>query len=100
MSKRGILQTSLLFIYFSGLSISQTCTTAHFPKTLGGSKGDTYIRSIAFHELTDSLAAVGKVEDIDIRSPNPYPNIQTGLIALFKGPLLTLAWGKTENDYR
>ena len=71
VSKRGILHTSILFIFFSGLSISQTCTTAQFPKTMGGSKGDTFIRSIAFHELTDSLAAVGTVFDIDIRVPNP-----------------------------
>ena len=38
--------------------------------------------------------------DIDIRALNPYGTDKNGLIALFKGSLLTLAWGKTLADYK
>jgi hypothetical protein len=100
MWKRVFIHTSLLYLSFFGLSSSQTCTTAQFPKTLGGSFANTVMRSIAFHELTDSLAAVGYVEDIGIRGTNTYVGAYTGLIALYKGPFLTLAWGKTQLDFK
>ena len=98
MLRRAILHTLLISISIFGLSSSQTCTTAQFPKILGGRIATTVMRSIAYHELTDSLAAVGHVEDIGIRGANTYTGAYTGLIALFNGPLLTLVWGKTPKD--
>ena len=100
MWTRVFQYTSLIYLSFFGLNSSQTCTTAQFPKTLGGSVANTVMRSIAFHELTDSLAAVGYVEDIDIRGTNPYVGPYTGLITLYKGPFLSLAWGKTQKDFK
>ena len=76
--------TSLIYLSFFGLSRSQTCTTAKFPRTLGGSLANTEMRSIAYHDLTDSLAAVGHMEDKGIRGTiNPNSGKYTGLIALY-----------------
>ncbi len=78
------LLTSLIYLSFFGLSRSQTCTTAQFPRTLGGSLANTYMRSIAYHDLTDSLAAVGHMEDKGVRGTiNPSTGTYTGLIALY-----------------
>ena len=102
MWTRMFFQTSLICLsLIIRLSISQTCTTAQFPKTLGGSVNDTFMRSIAYHDLTDSLAAVGHTKDKDIRgSLNPYTGYHTGLIALFEGPMLTLVWSKTMSSHK
>ena len=100
MWTRVFLHTSFIFLSFIGLSSPQTCSTAQFPKTLGGSVANTVMRSIAFHELTDSLAGVGYVSDSAIRGMNPYSNTFTGLIALFQGPFLARMWEKTQNDFK
>ena len=59
------------------------------------------MRSIAYHDVTDSFAAVGVLRDKNIRgSTNPYTGDYTGLIALFEGPLLTLEWSKTMSSHK